>query len=64
MAQQKFYHPNFESIPDVQNKELDGFLAIRIPTTMLDQLKQRAKQENSDVSTIIRKTLKQKLGGK
>ena len=51
--QNKHFHRNFEGMPS-QDKELSGFVAFRVSENMLQKLKQKAEQEGTDISNMIR----------
>jgi len=55
-TQTKFYHSNFEK--QSIEPDLDEFVAFRLSETMLEQLKQKAGLEGSDLSSVIRKVLR------
>ena len=66
MQQTKFHHRNFdmyncENKKYIQDQELSEFVAFRISENLLQQLKQKAEQEGTDLSHIIREYLKKCL---
>jgi predicted DNA binding CopG/RHH family protein len=64
MRRKKFFHKNFENLdvfPPSTRGKFEEFVAFRLSENMLQQLKQRALQEDTDLSNFIRDTLKKEL---
>lgn len=56
MQQRKFYHPDFESKSKFEDKKKE-FVAFRIQSDKLFQLKCKAQELGLDLSELIRRKL-------
>ena len=63
MQQKKFYHKNFAEMNfcPVEDRDLGEFVAFRLSENMLEQLRQKAELEGSDISNCIREILEEHL---